>query len=98
VLDLYETAQPDVEQGVLTVCADEKPSIQARQRVDETKPAISGHSARAANCYKRMGTVQLFCALAVASGRTFTRTFTRKCFAQFKEKSSQNSKNLKISQ
>jgi transposase len=85
VLDLYETAQSDAEQGVLTVCADEKPSIQARQRVDETKPAISGHPVRVADRYKRMGAVQLFCALAVASGLTFTRTFARKCFAQFKE-------------
>jgi len=85
VLDLYETAQTDAAQGVLTVCADEKPSIQARQRVDETKPAISEHPVRVADRYKRMGAVQLFCALAVATGLTFTRTFARKCFAQFKE-------------
>jgi hypothetical protein len=69
----------------LTVCADEQPSIQARQRVDQTKPVISGHPMRVANRYKRMGAVQLFCALVVASGRTFTQTFARKCFAQFKE-------------
>lgn len=85
VLELYETAQSDVAQGVLTVCTDEKPSIQVRQRVDKTKPAISGHPVRVAERYKRMGAVQLFCALAVASGLTFTRTFARKCFAQFKE-------------
>lgn len=85
VLDLYQTAQADAQQGVLTVCADEKPSIQARQRIDQTKPAISGHPVRVADRYKRMGAVQLFCALVVASGLTFTRTFARKCFAQFKE-------------
>lgn len=80
ILDLYQTAQADAQQGVLTVCADEKPSIQARQRVDQTKPAISGHPVRVADRYKRMGAVQLFCALVVASGLTFTRTFARKCF------------------
>jgi transposase len=85
VLDLYQTAQTDFAQGILTLCADEKPSIQARQRVDETKPAITRHPVRVADRYKRMGAVQLFCALVVASGLTFTRTFARKCFAQFKE-------------
>src|SRR5262249_14795802 len=58
---------------------------QARQRVDETLPAIEKHPIRVADRYKRMGIVQLFCALAVASGLTFTKTFARKCFAQFKE-------------
>jgi len=85
VLELYETAQADAAAGVLTICADEKPSIQARQRVDATLPAISGRPPRVADRYKRMGALQLFCALAVALGLTFTRTFTRKCFAQFKE-------------
>jgi len=85
VLDLYETAQTDAEAGVLTGCTDEKPSIQARQRVDETLPAMPGQVVRVADRYKRMGAVQLFCALAVASGLTFTRTFAGKCFAQFKE-------------
>jgi transposase len=85
VLDLYESAQVDAQAGTLTVCADEKTSIQARQRVDQTQPAIEGHPVRVADRYKRMGALQLFCARAVASGLTFTRTFARKCFAQFKE-------------
>ena len=85
VLDLYQTAQADAQVGVLTVCADEKPSIQARQRVDKTLPAKPGQVVRVADRYKRLGAVQLFCALAVALGLTFTRTFARKCFAQFKE-------------
>ena len=85
VLDLYESAPRDAAVGVLTVCADEKPSIQARQRVDKTLPAQPGQVVRVADRYKRMGAVQLFCALLVASGLTFTRTFARKCFAQFKE-------------
>lgn len=85
VLDLYENAQVDAQAGVLTVCADEKTSIQARQRVDETLPAMEKHPVRVADRYKRMGALHLFCALAVASGLTFTKTFARKCFAQFKE-------------
>jgi transposase len=85
VLDLYQTAQTDAEAGILTVCADEKPSIQARQRVDKTLPAKPGQVVRVADRYKRMGAVQLFCALSVALGLTFARTFARKCFAQFKE-------------
>jgi len=85
VLDLYESAQVDAQAGVLTVCTDEKPSLQARQRVDETLPAIKGQPVRVADRYKRLGAVQLFCALAVASGRTFARTYARKCFAQFKQ-------------
>jgi transposase len=85
VLDLYQTAQTDLQAGVLTVCTDEKPSIQARQRVDKSLPVQAGQVVRVADCYKRMGAVQLFCALAVALGRTFTRTFARKCFAQFQE-------------
>lgn len=85
VLDLYQTAQLDAQAGILTVCADEKPSIQARQRVDTTLPAKPGQVVRVADRYKRMGAVQLFCALSVALGLTFTRTFARKCFAQFKE-------------
>lgn len=85
VLDLYQTAQTDAQAGVVTICTDEKPSIQARQRVDTTFPAKPGQVVRVADRYKRMGAVQLFCALSVALGLTFTRTFARKCFAQFKE-------------
>jgi hypothetical protein len=85
VLDLYETAVKDAQAGVLTVCTDEKPSIQARQRLDKTLPAKPGQGVRVADRYKRMGALQLFCALAVATGLTFARTFARKCFAQFKE-------------
>jgi hypothetical protein len=85
VLDLYESAQADAAAGVLTVCPDEKPSIQARQRVDATLAALPGQPVRVAARYKRRGARQLFCALVVALGLTFTRTFARKCFAQFKE-------------
>lgn len=85
VLDLYQTAVEDAERGILTICTDEKPSIQARKRVDQTLAAQPGLPVRVADRYKRMGALQLFCALAVATGLSFGRTFARKCFAQFKE-------------
>jgi transposase len=84
VLDLYEQAPILQTQGELTVCADEKTSIQARQRVTPTKAAAPGEVVQVADRYKRMGAVQLFCALAVASGLIFAQTRLTKKFADFK--------------
>jgi transposase len=84
VLDLYEQAPRLCAQGELTVCTDEKTSIQARQRVTPTKAAAPGEVVQVADRYKRMGAVQLFCALVVASGVTFTQTRLTKKFADFK--------------
>ena len=72
-----------VEQGELVCTADEKTSIQARNRDSETKPAIPGHPVRVSDRYKRMGALQLFCALVVATGMTFPRCLAKKCFADF---------------
>ena len=84
VLDLYQQAQALAEQGEAVVCSDEKTSIQARQRVSPTKAAAPGLPVHIADRYKRMGAVQLFCALAVASGVTFARTRGGKKFTDFK--------------
>lgn len=84
VLDLYEQAPILQTQGEITICADEKTSIQARQRVTPTKAAAPGEVVQVADRYKRMGAVQLFCALAVASGLTFAQTRLTKKFADFK--------------
>src|SRR4029077_4678506 len=84
VLDLYEHAQALAAQGEAVVCSDEKTSIQARQRVSATKAAASGYPLHIADRYKRMGAVQLFCALVVASGLTFARTRSGRKFADFK--------------
>jgi transposase len=84
VLDLYAQAPALHAQGELTVCADEKTSIQARQRVTPTKAAAPGQVVRVADRYKRMGALQLFCALVVASGLTFAQTRLTKKFADFK--------------
>lgn len=84
VLDLYAQASALQAPGELTVCADEKTSIQARQRVTPTKAAAPGEVRQVADRYKRMGALQLFCALIVASGLTFTQTRTTKKFVDFK--------------
>jgi transposase len=84
VLDLYAQAPALQTQGELTVCADEKTSIQARQRVTATKAAAPGTVMQVADRYKRMGALQLFCALVVASGLTFAQPRTSKKFADFK--------------
>jgi transposase len=84
VLDLYAQAQALHAQGGLTVCADEKTSIQARQRVTATKAAAPDEVMQVADRYKRMGMLQLFCALAVDSGLTFAQTRTSKKFVDFK--------------
>lgn len=84
VLELYEHA-PELaseQQGVC--CVDEKTSIQARQRVHETKAAVPGHPVQVADRYRRMGAVQLFCGLLVATGLTFTHCYVRRRFADFK--------------
>lgn len=84
VLDLYETAPELAAQGEAVCCVDEKTSIQARQRLHETQPAIAGHAMQVADRYRRMGALQLFCALMVATGMTVARCRARKCFADFK--------------
>ncbi len=84
VLDLYAQAPVLQGQGELTVCTDEKTSIQARQRVTATKAAAPGEVQQVADRYKRMGALQLFCALVVASGLTFAQTRLTKKFADFK--------------
>jgi transposase len=84
VLDLSQQAQELAGQGEAVVCSDEKTSIQARQRLSPTKAAAPGLPVHVADRYKRMGAVQLFCALVVASGVTFGRTRAGKKFADFK--------------
>jgi hypothetical protein len=84
VLDLYAQAPALAAQGEIVVCADEKTSIQARQRVSPTKAAAPGGVMQVADRYRRMGALQLFCALVVASGLTFARTRSGRKFADFK--------------
>ncbi len=82
-LELYATAAQLEARGEAIICSDEKTSIQARQRLHATKPAIRGHPRQVADRYQRMGAVQLFCALLVATGVTFARTCAGRKFADF---------------
>jgi hypothetical protein len=84
VLELYEHAPQLAAQGEAVVCSDEKTSIQARQRLSATKAAVPEAPVQVSDHYRRMGAVQLFCALVVASGLTFARTRAGKKFADFK--------------
>jgi hypothetical protein len=84
VLDLYAPAPAWQAPGALPGCADEKTSIQARQRVPPTQAAAPGEVLQGAARSKRMGALQLFCALVVASGLTFPQTRATKKFVDFK--------------
>lgn len=48
VLDLYEDAQQLARNGEAVCCADERPSIQARERVDATLSAVPSRPVRVA--------------------------------------------------
>jgi hypothetical protein len=84
VLELDAQAQPLQAQGELTVCVDEKTSIQARQRSTATKAAAPGEGVGVADRYKRRGARQRFCALVVASGLTFAQRRASKKVVDFK--------------
>ncbi len=84
VLELYAQAPGLAAEQQGVCCVDEKTSIQARQRVHETKAAVPGHPVQVADRYRRMGAVQLFCGLLVATGLTFTHCYARRRFADFK--------------
>ncbi len=85
VLDLYEHAEELAENKEIVCCVDEKPSIQARERVDETLPAISKQVMRVADRYIRRGALQLFCALMVATGKVVADFAFKKCFVDFQQ-------------
>jgi transposase len=84
VLDLYEHATVLAQQGEAVCCADEKTSIQARQRVSATQAAIPQYPVQVADRYRRMGALHLFCALMVATGMTLAQCFMKRCFVDFK--------------
>lgn len=83
VLELYEKASDMASQGEALVCIDEKTSIQARKPIHDTRPAVPEQPNQVASRYERMGALQLFCALMVATGVTFAECFDRKCFRDF---------------
>jgi len=83
VLQLYEKAKELLKQGIWVVCADEKTSIQAREREQETRPAQGDSPTLVSPRYKRRGFLHLFAALSVADGQKYGRTAERKRFIDF---------------
>ena len=76
VLDLYEGRWEGklLHPGDFVICADEKPSIQARQRIRETLPPGPGSGQRVEHTYKRRGALCYLAAWDVRRGRVFGRS------------------------
>lgn len=75
ILDLYaghwqgERLHP----GDYVVCADEKPSIQARRRIAQTLPATAGDGQKVENEYERMGALCYLAAWDARRAKIFDR-------------------------
>ena len=83
VLQLYEDAREWLKQGVWIVCADEKTSIQARQRPQPPDPAAPGHPVHVSHRYERQGALHFFGALSVVDGLVYGLCRERKRFVDF---------------
>ena len=75
VLDLYEGRWEGelLHPGDFVVCADEKPSIQARHRCHPTLPAAAGGGLRVEHEYERKGALCYLAAWDVRRARIFDR-------------------------
>jgi DDE superfamily endonuclease len=76
VLDLYQGRFEGklLHPGEFVICADEKPSIQARRRIHETRPPGSGSGQRVEHTYQRGGALTYLAAWDVRRGRIFGRS------------------------
>jgi hypothetical protein len=78
VLDLYEGRWEGrlLHPGDFVICADEKPSIQARARIASTLPPISGvaRGQRVEHTYERRGALTYLAAWDVRRGKVFGRS------------------------
>jgi hypothetical protein len=76
VLDLYAGRWEGklLHPGDFVVCADEKPSIQARRRIHETLPVGAGRAQLVEHTYRRMGALTYLAAWDVRHGRLFGRS------------------------
>lgn len=83
VLQVYQQAHHLLQQGIWVVCTDEKSSIQARERLQEPKPAGLGHPLHISPRYNRKGALHLFAGLSVADGHKYGQTRQRKRFVDF---------------
>ena len=79
VLDLYQGRWEGklLHTGDFVICADEKPSIQARGRIHETLPAGRGWGQRVEHRYERMGALTYLAAWDVRRAKLFGRSEPR---------------------
>jgi hypothetical protein len=75
ILDLYADSWQGerLHPGDYVVCADEKPSIQARRRIAATRPARHGEGQRVEHEYERMGALCYLAAWDARQARIFDR-------------------------
>jgi len=76
VLDLYEGRFEGklLEPADMVICADAKPSIQARRRVHESDPPTAGRGQRVEHEYERMGALTYLDAWDVRRGKVIGRS------------------------
>jgi DDE superfamily endonuclease len=80
VLDLYKARWEGklLHPGDFVICADEKPSIQARARIHRSAPPGPGHGLLVEHTYKRMGALTYLAALDIGRpGHRPPRVFGR---------------------
>jgi len=80
IVDLYTRPLAAWE---VVLCADEKTSIQPRQRLSPTLPAQPGQPVRVEQEYKRKGALNLFAAFDTRSGKVYATTAERKRQVEF---------------
>jgi hypothetical protein len=85
VLDLYEGRFQGklLHPGELVICADEKPSIQARRRIHEPLAPLPGSGQRVEHTYERMGALTYLAAWDVRRGVLFGRSEPKGGIAPF---------------
>jgi hypothetical protein len=76
VLDLYEGSWEGklLHPGDCVICADEKPSIQARKRIHASLPPGSGHGQLVEHTYERKGALTYLAAWDARRGKAFGRS------------------------
>jgi hypothetical protein len=85
VLDLYQGRWQGrlLHPGDFVLCADEKPSIQARRRIHVSLPAGPGSAQRVEHTYRRGGALTYLAAWDVRRGRVFGRSERKGGIAPF---------------
>jgi len=85
VLDLYAGRFEGrlLHHGDVVICADEKPSIQARARIHETVAPACSHGQLVEPTYERRGALTYLAAWDVRRGRVFGRSEPKGGIASF---------------